>query len=182
MATVQNIVCTAKLSNEINLLKIFETTSSINIFYDPKHFNAMIIKIKYPKATGLLFHTGKIVCIGAKSIADTMNFLSLISNLLIKSGYHSTICDLKICNVVGSGSLNSNLDLISLAKTYKKYVEYEPELFPGARLCFPGIKGTAILFHTGKIIVTGLKSESDMRKFYNRVVLLIEIFKRPFHT
>ncbi len=40
---------------------------SRNAEYNPRRFAAVIMRIRDPKTTALIFHSGKIVCTGAKS-------------------------------------------------------------------------------------------------------------------
>ena len=67
MATIQNVVSTCKISqNYINLHDIPEKIK--NSHYNPTKFNEAIIKLHEPKATILLFSSGRFVCTGTKNI------------------------------------------------------------------------------------------------------------------
>jgi transcription initiation factor TFIID TATA-box-binding protein len=63
---IQNIVAKADLGVKINLNKL---ASSLEIIeYDPESFPGLTLKLKDPKATFLIFGTGKIVITGCKNV------------------------------------------------------------------------------------------------------------------
>ena len=68
---IQNIVSTADLNCKLNLKEI--ALQANNVKYDPKKFSGLIMKIKEPKATALIFPNGKIVCLGAKNEEQSKN-------------------------------------------------------------------------------------------------------------
>ena len=168
MATIQNVVSTCKISeNYINLHDIPEKMK--NAHYNPTKFNAAIIKIYEPKATILLFSSGRFVCTGTKNICDNKTACENICRLLGSTCFS----EYKIHNVVGSGCVGHCIDLIGLANTHKHIVQYESEIFPGAKIKYPNSKATALIFTSGKIIVTGLKNEAEVHAFYNKILNLL---------
>lgn len=62
---LQNIVSTANLSSKLDLRKI--ALNCRNAEYNPRRFAAVIMRIRDPKTTALIFTSGKMVCTGAKS-------------------------------------------------------------------------------------------------------------------
>lgn len=170
MATVCNIVATAKIS--LKRIDLFKISKTCQITFDPKHFNALIIKIETPRATGLLFASGKCVSIGAKNINNVKLSFEKIAELIHMCGYDVKITHFHIHNVVGSASLNYKLNMCYLKTVFKGLLIYEPEIFPGAKLKLPHSKATALLFTTGKVIITGCKKESEMNIFYRKLTSL----------
>ena len=64
--TVQNIVTTAKLSvKDIDLVEL--ALNCANVDYRPRRFSAATIRIREPKTTALVFSSGKVICVGAKT-------------------------------------------------------------------------------------------------------------------
>lgn len=61
---LQNIVSTADLKCTLDLRKI--ALQAKNAEYNPKRFAAVIMRIKEPKTTALIFASGKMVCTGAR--------------------------------------------------------------------------------------------------------------------
>lgn len=175
MFTIQNIISTASLySKSVDLWKISKLEY---VKYDPKHLNAAIIRIQNPKATGLLFSSGKVVCVGTKTAKDNREAVEKFSELLKTFNYSSKVTHYTIHNYVGSFNIGSPINVTQLAKTHK-FVQYEPELFPGAVIRFSKSKPTALVFFSGKVILTGLKSEAEMRRFYKQIISVLDLFKR----
>ena len=70
---IANIVATSDLGTKLNLNILAEKIPEI--IYNPKKFNAAILKIKEPvKATFLIWSSGKIVCLGTKKKEDCEKF------------------------------------------------------------------------------------------------------------
>ena len=85
MAKLQNIVSTVKLCEKsIDLENI--ANSCENVTYNPRKFNAAIVRMKNPKATGLLFSSGRMVCTGTKRFIDNEIACENIRKLLEKTG------------------------------------------------------------------------------------------------
>ena len=75
-AEIQNIVATANLQNPIDIEKLvtqLQKDKQTRIIYEPEQFPAAIIKLpinQTTKATILLFSSGKLVCVGLKTITE----------------------------------------------------------------------------------------------------------------
>ncbi len=63
--TLQNIVATVNLDCKLDLKTI--ALHARNAEYNPKRFAAVIMRIRDPKTTALIFSSGKMVVTGAKS-------------------------------------------------------------------------------------------------------------------
>uniref|UniRef100_A0A915D4P7 Uncharacterized protein n=1 Tax=Ditylenchus dipsaci TaxID=166011 RepID=A0A915D4P7_9BILA len=63
--TLQNIVSTVNLGVQLDLKQI--ALRARNAEYNPKRFAAVIMRIREPRTTALIFSSGKMVCTGAKS-------------------------------------------------------------------------------------------------------------------
>lgn len=62
---LQNVVATVNLGTKLDLQKIALKTR--NAEFNPQRFSAVIMRIREPKATALIFSSGKMVVTGAKS-------------------------------------------------------------------------------------------------------------------
>ena len=63
---VVNIVVSSSLEHDIPLEKM--ATALSNTEYNPEQFPGLVIRIKDPKTSALIFSSGKIVCTGARSL------------------------------------------------------------------------------------------------------------------
>ena len=75
----------------------------------------------------------------------------------------------EIQNVVAVGSLDQNIDILSIMKVFRN-VEYRPKLFPGLVFRLKSPKTTTLIFNSGKMVCTGAKSEKMARSAVRKVV------------
>ena len=79
---VQNIVATADLGGELNLIETAQGLGLENVEYVPEQFPGLVYRIKEPKVAMLLFSSGKIVCAGARSKEDISKAVEKLSKEL----------------------------------------------------------------------------------------------------
>ena len=153
---VVNIVVSTSLEHDIPLEKMAATLS--NTEYNPEQFPGLVIRIKDPKTSALIFSSGKVVCTGGRTIEQVHACLKKIIKSLEKIGIKIKIKPkLTIQNIVASGSVGMDLNLNTLAMKLDN-TEYEPEQFPGLVYKIPEAKATFLLFSNGKVVCTGTKS------------------------
>lgn len=170
--TLQNIVATTSLEADIPLVKLAETLP--NTEYNPEQFPGLVMRIKEPKTSALIFSSGKVVCTGAKSMKKVKEAIQAIiknvEKIKVKVTHEPKIT---VQNMVASGSIGMDLNLNYLAMNLEN-TEYEPEQFPGLVYKLSGTRATFLLFSNGKIVCTGTRSESKLNE---AVDLLIEKLK-----
>jgi transcription initiation factor TFIID TATA-box-binding protein len=165
---VVNIVVSSSLKHDIPLEKMAATLS--NTEYNPEQFPGLVIRIKEPKTSALIFSSGKIVCTGARSMEKVNESIKKIIKSLEKINVKITIKpEIKIQNIVASGSVGMDLNLNVLA-TKLRDVEYEPEQFPGLVYKLAAAKATFLLFSNGKIVCTGTKSEKEVHAALDKLI------------
>jgi transcription initiation factor TFIID TATA-box-binding protein len=165
---VVNIVVSSSLEHDIPLEKMAATLS--NTEYNPEQFPGLVIRIKEPKTSALIFSSGKIVCTGARSMDKVKEAIKKIIKSLEKINVKITIePEINIQNIVASGSVGMDLNLNTLAMKLDN-TEYEPEQFPGLVYKLPDAKATFLLFSNGKIVCTGTKSEEEVNKAVDKLI------------
>lgn len=170
---VVNIVVSASLGQDIPLEKMAATLS--NTEYNPEQFPGLVIRIKEPKTSALIFSSGKIVCTGARSMDKVHESIKKIIKSLEKIKVKiKDVPDVKIQNIVAAGSVGMDLNLNMLAMRLDN-TEYEPEQFPGLVYKLPDQRATFLLFSNGKVVCTGTKSEEEVHKVLD---ILIENLKK----
>jgi len=170
---VVNIVVSTSLKHDIPLEKMAATLS--NTEYNPEQFPGLVIRIKEPKTSALIFSSGKVVCTGARSMDKVEESIKKIIKSLEKINVKITIKpEIKIQNIVASGSVGMDLNLNTLAMKLEN-TEYEPEQFPGLVYKLAAAKATFLLFSNGKVVCTGTKSEKEVHAALDK---LIENLKR----
>jgi len=159
---VENVVASASLEHNLDLEVVSRVLPTGK--YNPDEFPGVIYQLKNPKAAGLIFSSGKIVCAGAKSERQAKRALNKIVDELKMNGVviigKPTI---KVQNVVASVDVGGMIDLETAACTLERTV-YDPEQFPGLILRMDEPSITFLLFSKGKIVCAGAKSEKDLHK------------------
>lgn len=172
---VVNIVVSTSLEHEIPLEKMAATLS--NTEYNPEQFPGLVIRIKDPKTSALIFSSGKVVCTGARSMEKVKESIERIIESLKKIGISITITPkINIQNIVASGNIGMDLNLNSLAMKLDN-TEYEPEQFPGLVYKLMEAKATFLLFSNGKVVCTGTKSEAEVHAALDKLVETLKAVK-----
>src|SRR5210317_1358814 len=74
--SIVNIVVSSSLEHDVPLEKMAATLP--NTEYNPEQFPGLVMRIKEPKTSALIFSSGKIVCTGAKSMAKVQEAIDQI--------------------------------------------------------------------------------------------------------
>jgi transcription initiation factor TFIID TATA-box-binding protein len=172
---VVNIVVSTSLEHDIPLEKMAATLS--NTEYNPEQFPGLVIRIKDPKTSALIFSSGKVVCTGARSMDKVHESIERIIESLKKINIKITIVPkINIQNIVASGNIGMDLNLNNLAMKLDN-TEYEPEQFPGLVYKLMEAKATFLLFSNGKVVCTGTKSEAEVHAALDKLVETLKAVK-----
>jgi transcription initiation factor TFIID TATA-box-binding protein len=173
---IVNIVISTSLEHKIPLERLIMDLP--NTEYNPEQFPGLIMKIKDPKASFLIFSSGKVVCTGTKSLDDVDLALQRLIEYMRKVDIIITIKpEVTIQNIVASSDIDMKLDLNELAIKLSN-VEYEPEQFPG--LVFKindETHATFLIFGNGRIVCTGTKSDKSVYVAIKNLVTVLEKYK-----
>ncbi len=157
---VVNIVVSTSLGRDIPLEKMAATLP--NTEYNPEQFPGLVIRIKDPKTSALIFNSGKVVCTGAKSMEKVEESIKKIVESLEKINIKIDIKPkIEVQNIVASGTIGMDLNLNTLAIKLRN-TEYEPEQFPGLVYKLMHARATFLLFTNGKVVCTGTKNEEEV--------------------
>lgn len=202
---IQNMTATANLGVKLDLKKIAlrcRYVLDIRVFYilvgmiisillfrnteyNPKRFAAVIMRLMEPKATGLIFASGKLVVTGLKSSHNASLAAKTFAYIIEKvdAGFQPMYVDFKVQNIVGTVDVGFPIRLEGLVYTHSKFASYEPELFSGLiyRLGKPRV--VFMIFVSGKVIITGAKTEADMTEAMSKIYpVLVEYRKGTIQT
>jgi len=173
---LQNIVSTVNLGCKLDLKKI--ALHARNAEYNPKRFAAVIMRIREPRTTALIFSSGKMVCTGAKSEEDSRLAARKYARIVQKLGFSAKFLDFKIQNMVGSCDVKFPIRLEGLVLTHSQFSSYEPELFPGLiyRMVKPRI--VLLIFVSGKVVLTGAKVRGEIYEAFENIYPILKSFKK----
>ncbi|VEU20286.1 DEKNAAC101155 [Brettanomyces naardenensis] len=174
--TLQNIVATVNLDCRLELKTI--ALHARNAEYNPKRFAAVIMRIREPKTTALIFASGKMVVTGAKSEDDSKLAARKYARIIQKLGFNAKFTDFKIQNIVGSCDVKFPIRLEGLAYAHGTFSSYEPELFPGLIYRMVKPKIVLLIFVSGKIVLTGAKQREEIYKAFEAIYPVLSEFRK----
>ncbi|KAK4607969.1 hypothetical protein RGQ29_001690 [Quercus rubra] len=156
--TLQNIVSTVNLDCKLDLKAI--ALQARNAEYNTKRFAAVIMRIREPKTTALIFASGKMSEQQSKLAARKY------ARIIQKLGFPAKFKDFKIQNIVG------------LSYSHGAFSSYEPELFPGLIYHMKQPKIVLLIFVSGKIILTGAKVRDETYTAFENIYPVLTEFRK----
>lgn len=124
LPTISNIVSSVNLDCRLDLKVI--ALNSRNSEYNPRRFSAVIMRIRDPKSTALIFASGKMVVTGSKSEADSRLAARKFARVLAKLGYAVKFSDFKIHNVVANCDVGFPIALQRMITRHSRFSSYDP--------------------------------------------------------
>ena len=161
---IENVVASTGIEQELDLDQLEEDLAGTD--YNPDKSPALIYRIQSPKASVLIFRSGKMICAGAASVDKANQAIHVVFDELRSLGIDVRIdAEIVIQNLVASGDLGQRLNLLAIAIGLGlEDVEYEPEQFPGLVYRIPDTTVVGLLFGSGNVVITGCESFEDATK------------------
>jgi len=170
---VENIVASTQFAKELDLCTVAEKLRGSE--YEPERFPGLIYRLSDPKTAILLFGSGKANCTGGKSLEEARRAIRKLAELLNKSGIPvDSDPEINVQNMVAVYDVGCALNLTNLTISLGlEDIEYEPEQFPGLvyRVRDPDV--VCLVFGSGKMVVTGARSDKDIERAVDRVLQVI---------
>ncbi len=159
---IENVVATVimEITEKIDLTKISRKYEDVE--YNPERFPGLIMRINEPKATFLIFTTGKMVITGLRGADSASPGVKKVVKYIKKAGINVSNPEITIQNIVASGDLHTYIDL-NMAAIVLENVMYEPEVFPGVIYRMRDLKIVFLIFSTGKVVCVGAKNKKIIR-------------------
>ncbi|RZC86031.1 hypothetical protein C5167_026707, partial [Papaver somniferum] len=148
--TLQNIVSTVNLDCKLGLRAI--ALKARNAAYNPKHFAAVIMRIREPKTTALIFASGKMVC---TCIHQHTSFIVIQHTPIISITSSSFWNRAYTTNIVSTVNLDCKLGLRAIALKARN-AAYNPKHFAAVIMRIREPKTTALIFASGKMHPSGI--------------------------
>ena len=160
---IENVVGTVvlEIKEKIDLNVIARKHEDVE--YNPERFPGLVMRITDPKATFLIFSTGKMVVTGLRRADEAGPGVKKVVKRIKKAGIEVSNPKITIQNIVASGDLHTNIDL-NMAAIIMEYAMYEPEVFPGLIYRMQEPKTVFLIFSTGRIVCTGAKNKEVVRE------------------
>lgn len=160
---IENVVGTVvvEITEKVDLNLIARKLPDVE--YNPERFPGLVMRIEKPRATILIFSTGKMVVTGLRKASESGKVVQKVIKNIKKAGIDVKNPVITIQNIVASGDLHTNIDL-NMAAIVMEYAMYEPEVFPGLIYRMQDPKTVFLIFSTGRIVCTGAKEKSIVRE------------------
>ncbi|AOM63374.1 putative TATA-box-binding protein [Heterosigma akashiwo virus 01] len=173
--------------------KLFKSKDRAKMKNKKVFFNSTSFKLKMRIDENMhnlnikIFKSGSVQVTGCKSEEAIERIITYISvmissfehehgNIIIGDNKSMIITDVKIVMINGSFNIGRNIDrdyvFKEIFKNYTTNITYEPELYHGINLKWNN--ETILMFHTGKILITGGNSMVSMRKTYMDIINILE--------
>ncbi|MDG6950029.1 MAG: hypothetical protein JRM77_09350 [Nitrososphaerota archaeon] len=157
---VVNVVVTADLEQEIDLQGVGQLTYGQ---YYPDVYPAAYIKLPGMSGKVTVFHSGKLISVGAKSESQATKDLENTVRYLAKSRLaRPTVLRPEPRNLVTALNFRQNVDIGRFVAEVERVV-YEPEIFPGAIYRMIDPKACALVFAQGKTVIAAKDAKTASR-------------------
>ena len=174
---IQNMSSTANLGVALDLKKI--ALKCRNTEFNPRRFAAVIMRLRDPRATALIFSSGKMCVTGVKSTHNARLAVQKFAVVIGKLGFQTQPeVDFKVQNIVGTSDVGFPIRLEGLVFAHSNFASYEPELFPGLIYRFLNPKVVFLIFVSGKVVITGAKKETDLSTALTKLYPVLLEFRK----
>ena len=170
-----NVVSVTTLGTRLDLEMLPGRISGAT--YNPKKLNAVIIRLKVPKVTCLVFRSGSVTCAGADSIHWNRFGVKRCIRKIRSYFPEVSMRSYRVVNMVASCSMGFRIDLERLRFEHQPKAIFEPELFAGLTLRLTDPKVTAVIFRNGKFQIVGCTTHSQVDVAYKRLVHLLHNYR-----
>jgi transcription initiation factor TFIID TATA-box-binding protein len=125
---IENVVATVtvEITEKMDLNQIARRL--VEVEYNPERFPGLIMRMEKPRATILIFSTGKMVVTGLRQVVEAERVVDKVVKNIKKAGIILSNPEITIQNIVASGDLHTNIDL-KMAAIVMEYAIFDPETF-----------------------------------------------------
>lgn len=158
---IEDITSATNIGSEIPLEKFVEENEEAE--FDSEHTDGVVFRLKEPKSTALVFHHGKIICTGSKSIQQAKEAIDIVVERVANLGIDvPQDPEIGIEKIVAAFRMTDPFDLQKVADSLEGSV-YDPEKLPGVVYRMTEPKSEFLIRENGKIICTGSNSIKDIQ-------------------
>ncbi|GAB5373147.1 hypothetical protein AAMO2058_001725200 [Amorphochlora amoebiformis] len=174
---LQNVISTMNLQTELDLKTI--ALKARNAEYNPKRFSAVVVRIRDPKTTALIFQSGKVVLTGNQNPTLAKTAAKKFVRIIRKVGFQEAkFSQFKVQNIQGTAAVPYKVRLESLHESHYDYSTFEPDIFAG--LVYRMVKPKVVLtiFVSGKVVLTGGKTPEDIYQAFELITPVLKEFEK----
>jgi transcription initiation factor TFIID TATA-box-binding protein len=153
------VVATTDLGQSLDLTRVSQLDDTI---FNHKKYGGRVAYLKKPGMHGKvsIFFSGKLISVGTKSPSEAEADLQETADTLHHEGLIKSVkVEVRLRNIV-TVLVTKPLDLEEVALMTGAI--YEPEQFPAAILKTGSPKRTYLIFNSGKVVMPGVRSMTDL--------------------
>jgi transcription initiation factor TFIID TATA-box-binding protein len=168
MATITNISLSANLNCNFNLKNL--CNKLYNCIFDNKYFVRIIFKLREPKQTFFIYQSGKIICVGAESVAKGRKGIRRLARIIQKLGYNIKLNNICVNNIAATYDTKTQVDLTDFYNFLNNNcVSFDRHRFPNLRIKYEGNK-RIVFSSSGKLVLTGLQNIVEVNDLLDQFV------------
>lgn len=182
MIRVVNLTICAKLNCRVSLRKI--AIKCNNVEYKDMKFKCVIMRIRNPRSTCLIFESGNLVVTGCHSYKSGRVAVRKFARIIQKIGYAVHLTDINVKNMVGTIDCGFAINLQKLydvinpepvqtdssLRTIK--TSHNQEMFP-SKITYKAGKCKINVFYTGKLVITGARKRTELNDAFDELFSLL---------
>lgn len=169
--SIVNVVGGGSIGREIDLSQTAQDFPGDCVEYDPSSFEAAVIRYTDPKATVMLYSSGKYSLAGAQSVDDAERANQIFTSD-IEQMTHSQLSDknFEIRYLVATADLGTPLNLNEvMVQIGIEETEYEPEQFPALFYRPANVHWFYSIFGSGKVVINGCQTVKQLARAYSDI-------------
>ena len=173
--TVTNVVSSFNVKQKIDLETVAQR--AWNVEYNRSRTSALVMRLERPKATAMVFASGKVNVSGARSVDQSKMAARKCARKLHQTVKTSNkLMDFSVTNIVATFDCDFFIRLEEIAQKKPKITSYVTELFPALFYRMPQPKLTFLVFANGKVNVCGGKSMADLEQGFDIIYPILKEF------
>ncbi|OXA45470.1 TATA-box-binding protein [Folsomia candida] len=164
--TVLSVAASVNLGADLDLKAVADACSDLR--YNPESFAPLVMRLKDPIATAMIFPGGNMIISGAKSVEACKIAVTKFTAMVRSVGFNVRPFGMLIKNISAAFSVGFKIRLRSLSKDrmLTPQMTYEPDAFTGVAMVLPCPKANVMVCRTGSGIIQGVTSFKDLDKVF----------------
>ena len=127
----------------------------------------LTIKLRSPKATGIINKNGKMICIGGEDFDSSLTAARKFARIIQKLGYEVKFNKFRVRNILGNYNIGKYIDLHALHSQRLSDTIYDPEVMDYMMLFYRQEDLKMMIYKNGKVVVFGLKNMNQAYAIYD---------------
>ena len=121
-----------------------------------------------------MFQSGKVNIVGVTCEMEAELAAHAGAARLNELGIDANVNNFQLNNIAAAANIGFRIHFPEFKRQHERYISHEQELFPGLFYRNPIFQALAIIFHQGKVIMTGAKCSEDIGALWSHLLPLLK--------